>query len=157
MDATIAPTFGKRSLPALTVFRLPSWDRTVCKIRFKRFNSFRSPTVETVRSGCCGRQKADIYHVHNPENIPAGLLLKFLFRKRVVYDSREDFPAMMLNKTYLSPGLRKLAQQAVFKAERLAANYFDGFVTADAGTLRPHAKHGQSRKLVFYNLPNLEF
>jgi glycosyltransferase involved in cell wall biosynthesis len=103
------------------------------------------------------RQKADIYHVHNPENIPAGLLLKFLFRKRVVYDSREDFPAMMLNKTYLSPGLRKLAQQAVFKAERLAANYFDGFVTADAGTLRPHAKYGQSRKLVFYNLPNLEF
>ena len=103
------------------------------------------------------RQKADIYHVHNPENIPAGILLKFLFRKRVVYDSREDFPAMMLNKTYLSPGLRKLAQQAVFKAERLAANYFDGFVTADAGTLRPHAKHGQSRKLVFYNLPNLQF
>src|SRR3984885_790206 len=103
------------------------------------------------------RQKADIYHVHNPENIPAGLLLKFLFRKRVVYDSREDFPAMMLNKTYLSPGLRKLAQQAVFKAERLAANYFDGFVTADAGTLRPHAKPGQRRKLVFYNLPNLQF
>jgi glycosyltransferase involved in cell wall biosynthesis len=103
------------------------------------------------------RQKADIYHVHNPENIPAGLLLKLLFRKRVVYDSREDFPAMMLNKTYLSPGLRKLAQKAVFKAEQLAANYFDGFVTADAGTLRPHAKYGRSRKLVFYNLPNLEF
>lgn len=103
------------------------------------------------------RQKADIYHVHNPENIPAGLLLKFLFGKRVVYDSREDFPAMMLNKTYLSPGLRKLARQGVFKAERLAANYLDGFVTADAGTLRPHAKYGRSRKLVFYNLPNLEF
>lgn len=102
-------------------------------------------------------QKADIYHVHNPENIPAGLLLKFLFGKRVVYDSREDFPAMMLNKTYLPPGLRKLAQRAVFKAERLAANYLDGFVTADAGTLRPHAKYGRSRKLVFYNLPNLEF
>jgi glycosyltransferase involved in cell wall biosynthesis len=103
------------------------------------------------------RQDADIYHVHNPENIPAGLLLKLLFRKRVVYDSREDFPAMMLNKTYLSPRLRKLAQQLVFKAERMAANYFDGFLTADAGTLRPHAKHGRSRKLVFYNLPNLEF
>jgi glycosyltransferase involved in cell wall biosynthesis len=103
------------------------------------------------------RQNADIYHVHSPENIPTGLLLKWLFRKRVVYDSREDFPAMMLNKTYLPSGLRRLAQKAVFKAERLAATCFDGFVTADSGTLRPHGKVGRSKKLVFYNLPNLEF
>src|ERR1700723_3586360 len=62
MDATIAPTFGKRSPPVLTVFLLPKWGRTVCKFRFKRFNSFRSPTVETVRSGCCGRQKEFFEH-----------------------------------------------------------------------------------------------
>ena len=40
------------------------------------------------------RQPARIYHLHNPEMIPAGLLLKLLFRKTVVYDTQEDFAAM---------------------------------------------------------------
>jgi glycosyltransferase involved in cell wall biosynthesis len=102
-------------------------------------------------------QHADIYHVHSPEHILPGLILKLLFRKKVIYDAREDFPAMMLTKTYLSPWLRNLARKLVFFAEQLAARFFDGFVTADSGTLRPHAKSGSSRKLVFYNLPNLQF
>jgi glycosyltransferase involved in cell wall biosynthesis len=134
---------------------------SIQKVQFVPLTTSRSRALRILRAPKgvfrALRQNADIYHVHNPENIPAGLLLKLLFRKRVVYDSREDFPAMMLNKTYLSPSLRKLAKQAVFHAERLAAKYLDGFVTADAGTLRPHAKVGKSRKLVFYNLPNLEF
>jgi len=103
------------------------------------------------------RQRADIYHVHSPEHIVTGLILKFLFRKRVIYDSREDFPAMMLNKTYLPSRLRRWAKNLVFQAERSAALCFDGFVTADPGSLRPHAKSGSSKKLVFYNLPNLRF
>ena len=103
------------------------------------------------------RQKADIYHVHSPELIPAGLLLKFVFGKRVVYDTREDFPSMMLTKTYLPPNLRKITSRIVASVERLAARSLDGFVTADSGTLRPHAKAGRSRKLVFYNFPNLNY
>src|ERR1700721_2986468 len=134
---------------------------SIQKVQFIPLANSRSRALRMLRAPTgvfrALRQKADIYHVHNPENIPAGLLLKFLFRKRVVYDSREDFPAMMLNKTYLSAGFRELGQQAVFKAERLAANHFDGFVTGEGGSLGPPAKHGQSRKLVFYNLPNLQF
>src|SRR5580658_8964353 len=42
------------------------------------------------------KQKAEIYHVHSPELIPAALLLRLIFRKKVIYDSREDFPSMML-------------------------------------------------------------
>jgi len=103
------------------------------------------------------RQPARIYHLHNPEMIPAGLLLKLLFRKTVVYDTQEDFAAMMLTKTYLPAPLRGLMGKGVHVAERLAANLFDGFVTADSGTMRALAHAGRSRKLVFYNLPNLEF
>jgi len=103
------------------------------------------------------RQRADLYHVHSPEHIPAGLILKCLFRKRVVYDTREDFPAMMLTKTYLPVRWRELAKKLTFRAEQLAARCFDGFITADAGTLRQYAKSGKSKKLVFYNLPNLQF
>jgi len=103
------------------------------------------------------RQKADIYHVHSPELIPVGLMLKLFFRKKVVYDTREDFPAMMLTKAYLPPRWRKLTSRIVAGVEGLAARILDGFVTADSGTLRPHARKGKSRKLVFYNFPNLQY
>jgi glycosyltransferase involved in cell wall biosynthesis len=84
-------------------------------------------------------------------------MLKLFFRKKVVYDTREDFPAMMLTKAYLPPRWRKLTSRIVAGAEGLAARILDGFVTADSGTLRPHARKGKSRKLVFYNFPNLQY
>ncbi|PYX63150.1 MAG: hypothetical protein DMG78_32150, partial [Acidobacteria bacterium] len=102
-------------------------------------------------------QNAGIYHVHSPELIPAALLLKLIFGKRVVYDTREDFPGMMLTKTYLPPRWRKLMSRIVAGAESLAARVVDGFITADSGTLKPHAKTGKSQKLVFYNFPNLRY
>lgn len=119
--------------------------------RLSRF--FTSPAIAFFAR----RQPAKIYHLHNPEMIPAGLLLKLLFRKTVVYDTQEDFAAMMLTKAYLHPRLRGLMGKAVHAAERLAANIFDGFMTADPGTMRALAHSGNSKKLVFYNLPNLEF
>src|SRR5215510_7855018 len=119
--------------------------------RLSRF--FTSPAIAFFAR----HQPARIYHLHNPEMIPAGLLLKLLFRKTVVYDTQEDFAAMMLTKSYLHPRLRRAMGKAVHLAERVAANLFDGFMTADAGTMRALAHSGKSRKLVFYNLPNLEF
>ena len=101
-------------------------------------------------------RRADIWHVHNPEMLPAALLLKWLFRKKVVYDSREDFPAMMLTKTYLSPRWRKFMSRFVAAAEQFAARQLDGVVTADPGSLRPLARSGNSKKLVLYNFPNLD-
>jgi glycosyltransferase involved in cell wall biosynthesis len=103
------------------------------------------------------QQRADIYHVHNPELIPTALALKLLFRKRVIYDSREDFPSMMLTKTYLPAWLRKPMSRIVALFEKLAARYLDAVVTADPGSLRPMAHTGASKKLVFYNFPNLSF
>jgi glycosyltransferase involved in cell wall biosynthesis len=103
------------------------------------------------------RQQADIYHLHSPELILVGLILKFIFGKKVIYDTREDFPSMMLTKTYLPVRLRKITSRIVASFERLAAYGVDGFITADSGSLRPHAKAGKSRKLVFYNFPNLNY
>jgi glycosyltransferase involved in cell wall biosynthesis len=103
------------------------------------------------------RRPAHLYHIHNPEMIPAGLILKWFAGKKVVYDTQEDHPSMMLTKTYLPPSLRRLARRIVASIERLASREFDGFIAADSGTLRATARVGRSRKLVFYNLPNLDF
>jgi mannose/cellobiose epimerase-like protein (N-acyl-D-glucosamine 2-epimerase family) len=103
------------------------------------------------------RHPAQLYHLHNPEMIPAGLLLKLWAGKKVVYDTQEDHPSMMLTKAYLPSAMRRTASKVVASVERLAARVFDGFIAADSGTLRATARVGTSRKMVFYNLPNLDF
>jgi glycosyltransferase involved in cell wall biosynthesis len=49
----------------------------------------------------------DVYHIHDPELIPAGLKLKKL-GKKIIFDSHEDFPNQILNKTYLSYFSKKI-------------------------------------------------
>jgi glycosyltransferase involved in cell wall biosynthesis len=102
------------------------------------------------------RSQADIYQLHDPELLPVGLLLKLVFRKKVVYDTCEDFPLMMLTKPWIPRSLRSFAAKIVSCFEWLAARWLDGIVTADSDTLRRFAKEGRSKKRVFYNFPSLD-
>ena len=49
--------------------------------------------------------KADIYHIHDPELIFTGLILKTL-RFRVIYDAHEDLPRQILGKYWIHSYLR---------------------------------------------------
>lgn len=103
------------------------------------------------------QQRASVYHFQDPELLPTALLLKLAFRKRVVYDAYEDFPSMAFDKESIPKALRSSSAKLVRAIEKLAACCFDGVITADPGTLRRLAHTGRSRKLVFYNFPNLDF
>ena len=103
------------------------------------------------------RQRAGVYHFQDPQLLPLALALKLVFRKRVIYDAYEDFPSMAANKRSLPPLLRSFAARIVASLESCAARAFDGIVTADPLTLRRLRQTGTSRKLVFYNFPNLDF
>ncbi len=103
------------------------------------------------------RQNASLYHFQDPELFPAAFALKLIFRKRVVYDAYEDFPALVAAKNSIPSICRPLAAKLIGVIEALAARCFDGLVTADGSTLRRLARRPRSRKLVFYNFPNLEF
>lgn len=102
------------------------------------------------------RQRASLYHFQDPQLLPVAFALKLLFRKRVIYDAYEDFPSMAANKASLPRFLRPFAAKLMAGLENLAARCFDGVMTADPFTLRRLARSGNSRKLVFYNFPNLD-
>lgn len=50
---------------------------------------------------------ADIYHFHDPELLPIGLKLKRK-GKKVIFDSHEDIPSDIKNKSYINPFLRRI-------------------------------------------------
>ncbi len=72
---------------------------------------------------------ADLYHLHDPELIPAGMRLKRLGRK-VVFDSHEDVPRQILGKPYLPSRVRSMLSMVVDRYERYACPRMDGIVAA---------------------------
>ena len=72
---------------------------------------------------------ADIYHFHDPELIPIGLLLK-RHGKRVIYDVHEDVPRQNLSKSYIPAAFRKPISAMIEIMEAFSARRFDGVVTA---------------------------
>lgn len=72
---------------------------------------------------------ADIYHFHDPELIPIGLLLKSR-GKRIIYDVHEDVPRQSLSKPYIPAIFRKPVSRMTEALEIFSAHRFDGIVTA---------------------------
>jgi len=75
------------------------------------------------------KQKAEIYHFHDPELIFIGLLLK-LKRKKVIYDVHEDVPRQILNKQYLKKHILYIISYLFEKFENLFARRFDFLIAA---------------------------
>jgi len=74
------------------------------------------------------KQKANIYHFHDPELIVLGVALK-LFMKKVIYDVHEDIPEQILSKTYMPKILRKVISLGFNLIEKNSARFFDYVIT----------------------------
>lgn len=82
---------------------------------------------------CCYRTArklgADIYHFHDPELIPYGMLLK-LAGKRVIYDVHEDLPRDILDKEWIPAWARRVVAAAAETLENAGARWFFAVVAA---------------------------
>lgn len=73
---------------------------------------------------------ADVYHIHDPELLVVGLVLRAA-GKRVVYDIHEDLPRTILLKAYIPSFLRKPLMWIVERVENAAARRMSGLIVAN--------------------------
>ena len=100
------------------------------------------------------RVKADIYHFHDPELIPVGLLLRICGRT-VVYDVHEDVPAQILSKHWIPKPLRRLLSILSRLVERLVARHFSAIVAANED-IAEHFRNLNQRTIIVHNYPMLQ-
>lgn len=74
------------------------------------------------------KEKADIYHFHDPELIPIGLLLK-LKGKKVIYDIHEDVPSQVRDMYWIPFWIRPSISKLIKFIENIGGIVFDGIIT----------------------------
>lgn len=95
--------------------------------------------------------RAQIYHFHDPELLPVGLLLRF-GRRHVVYDAHEDLPRALLSKDWIHPSWRRLIATVLERLENLAVHYLSAVVAATPHIAQRFAPHN-ARSLDINNYP----
>ena len=97
------------------------------------------------------KQNADIYHFHDPELIPVGLLLRAR-GKDVIYDLHEDYPKDILSKEYLPLYSRRAVAWMMDQLERAACGHFSALVTVTP-SIADRLKTINERTVIVYNYP----
>jgi len=100
------------------------------------------------------RQKADIYHFHDPELMFIGFLLRLL-GKRVVYDVHEDLPKQVYNKTYVNKSLKPILSFLIKKTEAFFTTFYDGVVTV-VPSIYDRFIQNNKQTIMFRNFPDIK-
>ncbi len=100
------------------------------------------------------RQNGDVYHFHDPELIPLGLLLAAR-GNTVVYDLHEDAPSDILHKDYIPRRLRRPLMWCVRKLEDAACSRFSGLVAATP-TIAKRFYSINPNTVVVHNFPKFD-
>ena len=77
------------------------------------------------------RERADIYHFHDPELLLVVPIIKALISKPIIYDVHENYPEDILTKEWIPRGLRR-AVSAIFRFfENSMVRFVDGVVVVN--------------------------
>ena len=74
--------------------------------------------------------KCDFYHFHDPELIFIGIILKKIFKKKVIYDIHEDVSLQIHQKSYIPKFLKYFVRNIFSFFENYASGIFNNLVTA---------------------------
>ncbi len=107
------------TVEGVQIVALPSAKNKISRMALLAYGAFRRAL----------QQKASVYHLHDPELVPYGLLLA-LFGRTVVYDAHEDWPRNIMNKKNIPPAVRQLASRLFDKLENFASKRFGAVIAA---------------------------
>jgi glycosyltransferase involved in cell wall biosynthesis len=120
---------------AVTVVARPPCPRDAGDIEFKLIDlpavpRWKRPWLIGRAAAAFARStKADVVQFHDPELIPAALMLKGQGCK-VIYDVHEDVPADIYSKTWIPSWMRPIVAMGAELVERSTARRFDAIVAA---------------------------
>ena len=100
------------------------------------------------------KEEANVYHFHDPELIPTGLILKLCTNAKVIYDVHEDYPASIRKKEWLPPFMRNIIAYVFNLFEKISSCFFDAVIPVTEDI----SKRFQNGKVVIlHNYPILHY
>lgn len=133
---------------AVTVIAQHEQDETIDGVRIVALPRPRSRIARMVMStarvfAVSWRERADIYHIHDPELLFVGLLLRLLRRARVIYDVHEEYhQTLRSEREWVPPYLRRPLAGTFRVCEWLLARSLNHIIAATEpiGALFPPSK-----------------
>jgi glycosyltransferase involved in cell wall biosynthesis len=120
-DVTLIAQHDKNEvIEGIKIIALPKPKNRFCRIFGTTVRLFRLAL----------EQRADVYHFHDPELIPAGVVFRVLGNK-VIYDVHEDVPQQIMYKEWIgSTCVKKCVASIVHIIEQMATVIFTRVVAA---------------------------
>ncbi|HLR32402.1 MAG TPA: glycosyltransferase, partial [Fodinibius sp.] len=113
-DLTLIIPYNKSGvIEGIRVIGLQSETSRVKRMLIATFNAYRHAVKED----------ATLYHLHDPELIPVGLLLR-LRGKQVIFDMHENTPKSIRSKRWVPERIRTLTSSLYSILERITLNRF---------------------------------
>lgn len=98
--------------------------------------------------------KADIYHFHDPELLPVGVIIRIITGKPVIFDVHEHYPNAIMSKKYLKNWMKKPIRYIYELIEQICLLFLSGVIyTTDE--IGERYKKYRSCKIENYPLPNM--
>ncbi|AXG06296.1 glycosyltransferase [Haloplanus rubicundus] len=100
---------------------------------------------------------ADIYHFHDPELLPVGILLKATTDGSVIYDAHEDYGFNALKyREWIPRMIRPWVAKAFPQIQSMLANRLDAVITTTESIAEQFRELGHQRVEVIHNFPKTE-
>jgi glycosyltransferase involved in cell wall biosynthesis len=140
----IAPAPENGKCQGIQLVPIPCWTNRLVRIARGGYSVYRE---------AC-RQRADVYHLHDPELLPVGMALRAM-GKRVIYDSHEDLPRTISYKSYVPRSLRPLVSRIVEGIEACACRRISALIAANP-VIATRFSDIAREVVVIHNYPRVE-
>jgi glycosyltransferase involved in cell wall biosynthesis len=99
----------------------------------------------------------DVWHFHDPELLPILIFIRYFLRRKVqiIYDAHEDVPKDILDKTWITPSLRRIVSKIADWVEGWGIQHCD-YVIAATDSIGAHVSYSTSKYVVVHNYPVLQ-